>query len=95
MGKDSEWLKWVGFGIVISILVAIYFVKNTFDPDFWDYLLLELENFDGNKNSGYHDDLADCISMVYAVGVNHKTYQIPAILPINAPTSISGLSPVY
>ena len=73
----------------------IYFVKNTFDPDFWDYLLLELENFDGNKNSGYHDDLADCISMVYAVGVNHKTYQIPAILPINAPTSISGLSPVY
>ena len=28
MNRDFEWLKWVGFFIVISILVAVYFVKN-------------------------------------------------------------------
>lgn len=28
MGKDFEWLKWVGLSILISILVAVYFVKN-------------------------------------------------------------------
>ena len=29
MNRNSEWLKWVGLCIVIGILVAIYFVKNT------------------------------------------------------------------
>lgn len=29
MRSDFEWLKWVGFFLVISILVAVYFVKNT------------------------------------------------------------------
>ncbi|AUX87170.1 hypothetical protein C3F34_14760 [Acinetobacter sp. ACNIH2] len=28
MGNDSEWLKWVGLSIVVSILVAVFFVKN-------------------------------------------------------------------
>lgn len=28
MEKDFEWLKWVGLSIVISLLVAMYFVKN-------------------------------------------------------------------
>lgn len=28
MEKDFEWLKWVGLSIVISILVALYFVKD-------------------------------------------------------------------
>lgn len=29
MGRDFEWLRWVGFFLVISILAAVYFVKNT------------------------------------------------------------------
>ena len=28
MDKDFEWLKWVGLSVVISILVAVYFVRN-------------------------------------------------------------------
>lgn len=28
MNQDFEWLKWVGLSIVVSILVAVYFVKN-------------------------------------------------------------------
>lgn len=28
MNRDSEWLKWVGLSIAISILVAVYFVKS-------------------------------------------------------------------
>ena len=73
----------------------VYFVKNTFDKDVWDYMLLELENFDGDKNSGYHDDLVDVISMAYAVCISSKTYSAPAILPINAPTSISNMSRMF
>lgn len=35
MNRDSEWLKWVGFFLVISILVAVYFVKNTKSKEAW------------------------------------------------------------
>lgn len=28
MGNDSEWLKWVGLSIVLSILAAVYFVTS-------------------------------------------------------------------
>ena len=28
MGRDFEWLKWLGLTIVLSVLVAIYFVKS-------------------------------------------------------------------
>ena len=28
MNRDLEWLKWLGLSIVVSILVAVYFVKN-------------------------------------------------------------------
>lgn len=28
MNRDFEWLKWVGLSVVVSILVAVYFVKN-------------------------------------------------------------------
>ena len=73
----------------------VFFVKESFDKEVWDYLLLELENFDNDKNAGYHDDLVDVISMAYAVSISSKNYSTPAILPINAPTAISGLSPIY
>lgn len=28
MNRDLEWLKWLGLSIVVSVLVAVYFVKN-------------------------------------------------------------------
>ena len=73
----------------------VYFVKSSFDKEVWDYMLLELENFDGDKNAGYHDDIVDVISMAYAVCISVKNYSAPAILPINAPTVLTGLSPIY
>jgi phage terminase large subunit-like protein len=45
---------------------AIYWVKNSFEQSVWDYMIQELENFDGNKNNGYHDDIVDAFSSAYA-----------------------------
>lgn len=48
-----------------SYLGNVYFVKDTFDRSFLDYLLLELENFDGDKNNGYKDDVLDALASAY------------------------------
>jgi len=73
----------------------IYWVKSSFDPAVWDYMMLELENFNPlNKNNGFHDDLVDCCSTGYAVCSRHKVIPSFTLPTINAPTrfSQSGLS---
>ena len=51
----------------------VYWVKSSFDPAVWDYMLLELENFNPlTKNNGFHDDLVDCFSSAYAVCKSKK-----------------------
>lgn len=45
----------------------VFWVKDTFDKATWDYMLLELENFNPDiKNNGFHDDLVDCFSSAFA-----------------------------
>lgn len=71
----------------------IFWVKSTFDEASWDYLLLELENFDGDKNNGYHDDLVDSFSSAYAYACKHKVIPSFTMPSINAPTrkALSGI----
>lgn len=64
----------------------IYWVKNTFDPEVWDYMMLELENFDGDKNNGYHDDIVDSFSSCYAAACQERVVITPIIPVINSPT---------
>ncbi len=52
----------------------VYWVKSSFDPVAWDYMILELENFNQlTKNNGFHDDLVDCFSSAYAAIISKKT----------------------
>ena len=67
----------------------IFWVKNTFDPKVWDYMILELVNFDGDKNNGYHDDLVDCFSAAYASAQSHTVYKAPPVMNIDSPTLYS------
>lgn len=69
---------------------TIFWVKSSFSQAAWDYMLQELENFDGKKNNGYHDDLVDSFSSAYAsiqkVKV-HKAFSLPSI---NAPSLLAA-----
>lgn len=68
----------------------VFWVKSSFHPSVWDYMLLELENFDGKKNNGYHDDLVDCFSSAYASCQKIKVHKAVALPEINAPTLLAG-----
>lgn len=72
----------------------IFWVKDTFDPTVWDYMMMELENFDGDKNNGYHDDIVDSFSTGYAASIKEKVFSAPSIPTISAQTltSRSGLT---
>ncbi len=60
---------------------TIYWVKDSFDPAAWDYMLLELENFNQlTKNNGFHDDLIDSFSSGYASILSRKVYK-PVTIP--------------
>lgn len=43
----------------------VYFVEDSFDKKVLDYLYLELESFDGDKNNGFKDDVVDCIASAF------------------------------
>lgn len=64
----------------------VFWVKSSFDPDVWDYMILELENFDNDKNNGYHDDVVDCFSSAYATATSTKVFKAFSVPKINAPT---------
>jgi phage terminase large subunit-like protein len=60
----------------------VFWVKPSFDTATWEYMILELENFDGRKNNGYHDDLVDCFSSAYATAMKTKrfnSFHIPKV----------------
>lgn len=65
---------------------TVYWVKDTFDNDVWDYIMMELENFDGDKNNGYHDDVVDACSTAYAALIKEKVYTAVAVPKTNAST---------
>lgn len=55
---------------------TVYWYRDSFDPDIWDYMMLELENFNqATKNNGFHDDLVDCFSTGFAVCNTVKTHR--------------------
>ena len=56
----------------------------------------ELESFDGTRSTAHiKDDWVDAVSDAFNTLQKHKMYTAPSILPINAPTVLSGLSPIY
>lgn len=67
----------------------VYFVEDSFDKKVLDYLFLELENFDGDKNNGYKDDCVDSL----ASGFNHisraKVSKPVAIPQMDNPTLLA------
>lgn len=69
----------------------VKWVKSSFDPAVWDYMVLELENFNQmTKNNGYHDDLVDCFSSAYVAITNQKVHK-PFTLPsTNSSTMLSA-----
>lgn len=66
----------------------VFWVKSSFDPAAWDYMVLELENFDGRKNNGYHDDIVDCFSSAYATISSVRVFKPFTMPTINAPTKL-------
>lgn len=64
----------------------VFWLKDTFDMEVWDYIMLELENFDGMKNNGYKDDFVDAFATAYAACCKERIIQTPKIPTINAPT---------
>ncbi len=58
----------------------VYFVADTFSRKDLDYIYLELENFDGDKNNGYKDDVLDAISSGTSYILRERTIK-PFSLP--------------
>lgn len=74
---------------------SIYWIKETFDPEVWDYMMMELENFDGDKNGGYHDDLVDSFSTAYAACLREKVYRAVAIPDSSSAGTLKKKSGLY
>lgn len=70
----------------------VYFVCDTFDRKLLDYLYLELENFDGDKNNGYKDDMLDALSSAFNYLSKVKPHQPALFTSISSPTLISGVN---
>ena len=68
----------------------VYFVKDTFNKADLDYLYLELENFDGDKNNGYKDDVLDALASGVNCMLRERVYGPLYIPDINAPTKLSN-----
>ena len=66
----------------------VYWVKSSFDTATWDYMLLELENFNPIvKNNGFHDDLVDTFSSAWAMCISSRVHR-----PMRQPTNNSTTS---
>ncbi|AUR92115.1 terminase-like family protein [Vibrio phage 1.170.O._10N.261.52.C3] len=80
-GNKSKAIRFEPFCVAMHT-GNIYWVKSSFDKSTWDYMLLELENFDPlTKNNGFHDDIVDCFSSNYTTILKTKTFR-----PFNLPT---------
>jgi phage terminase large subunit-like protein len=68
----------------------VFFVVDSFDRKVLDYLYLELENFDGNKNNGYKDDLLDSAASAFNF-ISRERISKPVSIPnMNNPTLLSN-----
>jgi len=64
-GNKSKQVRFEPF-CVATYTDTVLWVKDSFDPAIWDYILLELENFDPvTKNNGFHDEFADVFSSAW------------------------------
>lgn len=71
---------------------TIFWVKDSFDISTWDYILLELENFNpAIKNNGFHDDIVDSFSSAWSTLLKAKSHTPPALPDFNSPTLNSSL----
>lgn len=68
----------------------VYWVKESFDPACWDYLMMELENFNGDKNGGYKDDLVDTFGTAFSAIIKKQVIHTPPALK----TSVSNKSKI-
>ncbi len=61
----------------------IKWVRSSFQTDVWDYMILELENFNPlAKNNGFHDDVVDSFSSAYCSIISKKVirpYSMPSL----------------
>lgn len=70
----------------------VKWVKSSFDPAVWDYMILELENFNPiTKNNKYHDDIVDAFSSNFAYCMNTRSHAPPTLPDFDSPTMSSGL----
>lgn len=70
---------------------SIFWVKDTFDKAIWDYMLLELENFNPLiKNNGYHDDIVDCFSSAHAMCKSARVIKPFSLPNISSPTQLAN-----
>ncbi len=54
----------------------VYWVKDSFDIAVWDYIILELENFNPLvKNNGFHDEFPDVFSSAWAACLSAKVHR--------------------
>tara|TARA_R110000787_G_scaffold14073_2_gene43720 strand:+ start:3084 stop:4505 length:1422 start_codon:yes stop_codon:yes gene_type:complete len=67
----------------------VFFVTDSFDRKVLDYLYLELENFDGDKNNGYKDDLLDAAGSAFNF-ISRERVSKPVSIPnMNNPTLLA------
>lgn len=72
VGNKSKSIRFEPFCVKCHV-GEVYWIKSSFDAAVWDYMLLELENFNPDiKNNGFHDDLVDCFSSCHAVSASKR-----------------------
>lgn len=91
-GNKSKQVRFEPF-CVQTYSDSVYWVKDTFDTSVWDYMLLELENFNPLlKNNGFHDDLVDCFSSAHACCIQSKHLNTSGLASAMSTLSTSGVN---
>lgn len=67
----------------------VYFVTDTFHRKDLDYLYLELENFDGDKNNGYKDDVLDALASTVNFIIRDNTFRAIPLPTMNQSTRLA------
>jgi phage terminase large subunit-like protein len=69
----------------------VYIVKSTMTEKTYNYIMAQLERFDGGRSTNTkRDDFADCIASAYNYLCTARYYSTPYIPDINAPTKLSN-----
>ena len=67
----------------------VYFVEDTFHRKDLDYMYLELENFDGDKNNGYKDDVLDALASTANYIIRDNTFRAIPLPTFSNDTKLS------